>query len=162
MENFSDYVIYNKETEVNNSYLESYFTFGILGQKGKEGIFFYILSDKVSTTTSGYSVVTFYITFILLVGNYVRNFFAGEPKKVFLTEMPECYDIIDLCEGIKIARYSYDFEQEENLYYILIELLRSPDYLKLLTKSSTEQFKKKKKYTDKANDPKCFIYEDED
>ena len=162
MENFSDYVIYNKETEVNNSYLESYFTFGILGQNGKEGIFFYILSDKVSTTTSGYSVVTFYITFILLVGNYVRNFFAGEPKKVFLTEMPECYDIIDLCEGIKIARYSYDFEQEENLYYILIELMRSPDYLKLLTKSSTEQFNKRKKYTDKANDPNCFIYEEED
>ena len=156
---FSDYVIYNEENEVNNSYLESYFTFGILGKKGKEGIFFYILSDKVSTTTSGYSVVTFYITFILLVGNYVRNFFAGEASKVSLTEMPECYDLIDLCEGIKIARYSYDFEQEENLYYILIELMRSPYYLKLLTKSSTEQFNKRKEFTNKAHDPNCFIDE---
>ena len=157
---FSDYIIYNEEKEVNNSYLESYFTFGILGHSGKEGIFFYILSDKISTTTLGYSVVTFYITFILLAGNYVRNFFAGEPSKVTLTEMPECYDIINLCEGIKIARYSYDFEQEENLYYILIELMRSPDYLKYLTKSSVEQFNKRKNFTDRSNDPNCFLDEE--
>ena len=158
--NFSDFVIYNEEKEVNNSYLESYFTFGTFGKHGKEGIFFYILSDKVSTTTSGYSVITFYVTFILLVGNYVRNFFAGEAGKVYLTEMPECYDIIKLCEGIKIARYSYDFEQEENLYYNLIELMRNPENLKLLTKSSVEQYDKRKKFTDRDNDPNCFLDEE--
>ena len=158
--NISDFVIYNEEKEVNNSYLESYFTFGTFGQHGKEGIFFYIFSDKVSTTTSGYSVITFYVTFILLVGNYVRNFFAGEASKVALTEMPECYDIIKLCEGIKIARYSYLFEQEENLYYNLIELMRNPENLMLLTKSSVEQYNKRKKYTDRDNDPNCFLDEE--
>ena len=151
-----DYLI-EEDEENTKSYLEAYFTFGTTGKNGKEGIFFYILSDKISSTTSGYSVVTFYVTFVLLVGNYVRNFFAGEPTKITLTEMPECKGIINLCEGIKTARYSFDFEQEEKLYYILMEFMRSPDYLKYLTKSSVEQFNKRKDLTDKSNDPNRFF-----
>ena len=153
---YNDYIIYDEKTESNHSYLESYFKFSVKGKKGKEGIFFYTMSDKVSETTSGYSVITFYVTFVLLAGNYVRNFFAGEPSKITLTEMPECLDLINLCEGIKIARFSYDFEQEEKLYYILMELMRSPDYLKSLTKPSVQQFNERKNLTDRANDPKCF------
>ena len=156
----NDYLIYDEKTGFNHSYLESYFTFGLHINGEKEGIFFYAMSDKVSETTSGYSVITFYLTFVLLAGNYVRNFFAGEPSKITLTEMPECFELINLCEGIKIARFSYDFEQEEKLYYILIELMRSPDYLKSLTKPSVEQFNKRKNLTDRSNDPKCFLDEE--
>ena len=133
-----------------------------MGKHGKEGIFFYILSDKVSSTTSGYSVVTFYVTFVLLVGNYVRNFFAGEPSKITLTEMPQCKEIINLCEGIRTARHSFKLEQEENLYYILMELMRSPDYLKYLTKSSVDQYNDRKKLTEKSNDPNRFSDEELD
>ena len=150
----------DNNNQTNISYLESYFTFGTLGKNGKEGIFFYVLSDKVSSTTSGYSIITFYVTFVLLVGNYVRNFFAGEPSKITLTEMPDCYDIINICEGIKTARYSFDFEQEEKLYYILMELMRSPDYLKNLTSSSVDQFGKRKEMTEKSNDPNAFADEE--
>ena len=128
-----------------------------MGKHGKEGLFFYILSDKISSSTSDYSVITFYITFILLVGNYVRNFFADSSEQIMFTEMPDCFDIINLCEGIKIARNSFNFEQEENLYYILMELMRSPDYLKFLTKSSVAQFNKRKKLTEKSKDPNCFM-----
>ena len=70
--------------------------------------------------------------------------------------MPDCQYIIDLCEGIKIARYSFDFTQEENLYYILIEFMRSPDYLQLLTKSSVEQYNNRKEMTEKDEDPNRF------
>ena len=133
-----------------------------MGKHGKEGTFFYILSDKISSTTSGYSVITFYVTFILLVGNYVRNFLAGEPSTIILTEMPECFDIINLCEGIKIARNNYDFLREENLYYILMEIMRSPDYLKYLTKQSDEQFNKRKKLTEKSKEPDYFSDEEID
>ena len=55
--------------------------------------------------------------------------------------MPHPKKIVDLCEGIKIARYGYDFRNEEYLYTILIELMRSPDYLKILTDSSLDHFK---------------------
>ena len=54
--------------------------------------------------------------------------------------MPHNEELMDLCEGIKISRYSYNFEEEEKLYYILIEIMRSPDILRLLTSSSIDQF----------------------
>ena len=145
--NFSYNNSFNDENH--HRYLESYFTFGDANSTEKEGLIFYIFSDKVSSTTSGYSIITFYVSFILIVGTYVRNFFAGQPSKISLTEMPDCKEIINLCEGIKVSRNSFDFEQEEKLYYILMELMRSPDYLKLLTESSVEQFNRRKELTEK-------------
>ena len=146
----NDKTIYNEN--IYHSYLESYFTFGNDNDTNKEGLIFHVFSDEVSTTTSGYSILTFYVSFILICGSYVRNFFAGQPSKITLTEMPYCQDIIDLCEGIKISRYSYDFEQEEKLYYILMELMRSPDFLKYLTDSSVDQFNKRKSLNEKNKD----------
>ena len=139
-------VIDDDNNNMNHSYLQSYFTFG--NNENDKGLLFHVFSDKVSASISGYSIITIYVSFILLAGNYIRNFFAGEPSKVSLTEMPYCSKIIELCEGIQISRYSYDFEQEEKLYYILIEFMRSPDYLRYLTKSSVEQFNKRKKLTE--------------
>ena len=129
------------ENETKPCYLESYFTFSrFLNDTQTEGIKFHVFSDKVSSTTYNYSVLTFYVTFVLLVGNYVRNFFSGQPEKISLTEMPHNEELLNLCEGIKVSRYSYNFEEEEKLYYILIEIMRSPDYLRLLTSSSIDQF----------------------
>ena len=92
--------------------------------------------------------MTFYISFILLAGSYIREFLENEPEKITLGEMPHPKKIVDLCEGIKIARYSYDFKTEEYLYTVLIELMRSPDYLKLITDSSLDHFKMREKLTE--------------
>ena len=54
--------------------------------------------------------------------------------------MPHNEKLMTLCEGIKIARYSYNFEKEEQLYYNLMEIMRSPEYLMLLTTSSIDQY----------------------
>ena len=141
--------ILNEENEYVNSYLESYFTFSIYIPETNttEGVKFHVFSDKVSTTTLSYSVITFYLAFVLVVGNYVRNFFAAQPEKIMLTEMPDNEKLMDLCEGIKISRYSYNFEEEEKLYYILVNIMRSPDILRLLTKISDEQFQNRLKLT---------------
>ena len=138
---------------IEKNYLESYFTLkkvmNISNEKNEEGIKFHVFSDKVSSTTSGQSILTLYVSFVLLVGTYVRNFFAGQPEKIMLTEMPYSKQIIDLCEGIKVSRNSFDFQQEEKLYYRLIELMRSPEYLRTLTKSSNEQFRRRREMTKK-------------
>ena len=133
-------VSYGNETN-NKSYLESYFTFAIYyGENNISEIKFHVFSDKVSSTTFSSSVLTFYLAFVLVIGNYVRNYFSGQPEQICLTEMPHNEELLNLCEGIKISRYNYNLEEEEKLYYILIEIMRSPDYLKLLTSSSIDQF----------------------
>jgi hypothetical protein len=147
----------NGNTNYSNNYLEAYFSVKKNDNNQTEGIVFHVFSDKVSSSISGYSILTFYVSFILLAGTYVRNFFAGQPTKITLTEMPYCQEIINLCEGIKISRNSFDFNQEEKLYYILIELMRSPDYLRFLTESSVEQFNRRKILTQKTNDTNNII-----
>ena len=134
--------IYDETKKLIPSYLESYFTFSLIKSiyNETEGIRFHVFSDKASKTTLSYSAFSFYLAFVLVVGNFVRNFFAGEPERIILTEMPHNEKLMTLCEGIKIARYSYNFEKEEQLYYNLMEIMRSPEYLMLLTTSSIDQY----------------------
>ena len=156
-------IINGNETEI-NSYLKSYFTFKAKNEDDDtwEGVEFHIFNDKISETTSGYSVLTFYLTFILVAGSYVQEFLSSEPEKIMFTELPHPEHIVNLCEGIKISRYSYDFKKEEYLYTILIELMRSPDYLKLLTQSSIDHFKLREQKTNNDNDDDEDDKENED
>ena len=138
-----------RENDNKKNYFNSYFTISSFNSSDNttEPIELHIFNDQISETTQGLSVITFYITFVLLVGSYVRDYLASDPETITLDEMPHPKKIVDLCEGIKIARYGYDFRNEEYLYTILIELMRSPDYLKILTDSSLDHFKSRENLT---------------
>ena len=142
------------ETKIVNTYLKSYFTFKSKDPDEKEytPAEFHAFNDIISETTSGYSVLTFYLTFILVAGSYVADFLASEPEKIMFSDLPHPEKIVALCESIKISRYSYDFKQEEYLYTILIEIMRTPEYLKDLTRSSLEVFHKRKQNNAYKND----------
>ena len=138
---------FNCEKNEQNSieYYKSYFELYKRDSKNEtESLEFHTFSDKISEVTSGYSVITFYVTFVLLAGNYVRNFFTGAPEKIMLTELPDPSQLVNLCEGVKTCRYSFELEKEEQLYYVLIEFIRSPEYLRMITKSTVRMFKERK------------------
>ena len=138
-----------KFVEGEKNFLNSFFTVKTIDKNNSTSPFeIHVFNDEISEATSGYSVLTFYITFVLLAGTYIRNFLSSEPEKIILGEMPHAKEIVNLCEGVKIARYGYDFKNEEYLYTVLIELMRSPDYLKMLTSSSLQQFKIREKMLD--------------
>jgi hypothetical protein len=140
------------ECEFNDSsvpqidYTKSYFNLSIFNTPDKieRGIVFHTFSDKVSSTNTNYDVLTFYISFILVVGSLVRRAISGEAERLTFTEMPEPMKILNLCEGIKINRYRCEFEREEQLYYVLIDLMRSPEILKIITKSSIKSLLERK------------------
>jgi hypothetical protein len=44
--------------------------------------------------------------------------------------------LLNVCEGIRISRIKKDYLKEEQLYYLLIDLMRSPEIIKSITKSS--------------------------
>jgi hypothetical protein len=44
--------------------------------------------------------------------------------------------LFSVCEGIKISRMRKNFLQENKLYYLLIEMMRSPEIIKNMTQSS--------------------------
>lgn len=113
-----------------------------------QGIEFHTFSDKISTGTGNMDVITFYATFIIVIGNAVRGIISGEAEKIVLTEMPEPKKLINLCEGIKISRYRQNLDREEHLYYVLIDFMRSPEILKKLTKSSLEKLRERRENDD--------------
>ena len=50
--------------------------------------------------------------------------------------MPKPDQLLLICEGILISRIENNLEREEELYYILIDIMRSPEILKMITDSS--------------------------
>ena len=123
----------------NSSLFEFYFD-NIISEKG---IQYHAFNDKVSSSTFGYSIIGFYSAFILVIGTYVTAFFNYEPEKIIVGEMPHPEKLLNLCECVKISRYTHDFKKEEYLYNILIEIMRTPDFIKKLTQSTVEQFQRR-------------------
>jgi spore germination protein YaaH len=107
------------------------------------GLQYHLFNDKVSSSTLGYSILGFYSAFILVIGTYVTNIFNYNPERIIIGEMPHPEKLLNLCECVKISRYTYDFKKEEYLYSILIEIMRTPDFIKKLTQSTVEQFQRR-------------------
>ena len=107
------------------------------------GLQYHLFNDKVSSSTLGYSILGFYSAFILVIGTYVNNIFNYNPERIIIGEMPHPEKLLNLCECVKISRYTYDFKKEEYLYSILIEIMRTPDFIKKLTQSTVEQFQRR-------------------
>lgn len=129
-------------------YSRTYFSFSISNKTNdnftspnSQGLLFVAFNDKVSKTTASYDVLGFYISFILVIGRVLRSFISGEPERIFLTEMSQPKPLMNLCEGVKMSRYRHDFVKEEQLYYVLIDLVRSPEILKVITKSSLHKLR---------------------
>ena len=138
---------YYKTINIQPSKKDNTYSFGIYfdcdGITNKQGIQFHVFNEKISSTTSGYSVIGFYSAFVLVIGTYVSKFFIYNPEKIIIGEMPRPEKLLNLCECVKISRYSYDFRKEEYLFNILIEILRTPDFVKKLTQSTIEQFQRR-------------------
>ena len=101
-----------------------------------EGIEFLTFTDLFSSVIFGYDVITFYITFIFVSGKIIRALFLGQAKRIIYTEMVNQTKLFSVCEGIKISRMRKNFLQENKLYYLLIEMMRSPEIIKNMTQSS--------------------------
>jgi hypothetical protein len=104
--------------------------------ENNEGIKFVTFSDLYSKVTFGYDVLTFYVTFVIVAGKVIRSMFLGNAERIMYIHMVNPNRLLSLCEGIKISRIRNDFLQEEKLYYLLIDLLRSPEIIKNMTQSS--------------------------
>ena len=111
---------YNNEEEINNF----------------DGIEFLTFTDLFSVATFGYDVITFYISFIFVSGQIIRSVFLGGAERVIYSEMVNPNRLFSVCEGIKISRIRKNYLQEEKLYYLLIDMMRSPEIIKNITQSS--------------------------
>lgn len=69
-----------------------------------DGITFKMASDKYSKAIFGYSVMSFYISIILVVANYFRFLFQGSAQSIIMSDIPYADPVLSICDGIYQAR----------------------------------------------------------
>jgi hypothetical protein len=100
--------------------------FEIASQKAPPG------STKDTSSTSGASTVTvtsLYIGIVYTIGRFLRMVFHDSHKRIIWEELPDTELLLDLCDGIYIARIEGVLGTEHRLYYELIRIFRTPELL---------------------------------
>ncbi|KAL4461027.1 hypothetical protein ABPG74_016499 [Tetrahymena malaccensis] len=106
-----------------------------LDQSEDQGLSYFVLTDKYSNATFGFSIITLYTSVILVIGKFIRDAFGGELEKIIIKCMPNPDELLRICEAISNARNEKDLLTERILYFELMDLIRSPEVLKKLTGS---------------------------
>ena len=75
------------------------------------------------------SVIGLYIGVVLTVGRFLRLSLQGSSKRIDVEELPATETLMQLCQGIHIARLFKDIDTEKHLYYDLVKLFRDPQLL---------------------------------
>uniref|UniRef100_A0A3B3RY23 Piezo non-specific cation channel R-Ras-binding domain-containing protein n=1 Tax=Paramormyrops kingsleyae TaxID=1676925 RepID=A0A3B3RY23_9TELE len=97
-----------------------------------------IFNDKVSPPSlgflAGYGIVGLYMSVVLVIGKFVREFFNGISRSIMFEELP-CVDrVLKLCTDIFVVRETGEMELEEQLFSKLIFLYRSPETMIKMTR----------------------------
>ncbi|ROI52198.1 Piezo-type mechanosensitive ion channel component 2, partial [Anabarilius grahami] len=101
-----------------------------------------VFNDKVSPSSvgflAGYGIVGLYMSVVLVIGKFVREFFTGISRSIMYEELP-CVDrVLKLCNDIFVVREAGEMEMEEQLFDKLIFLYRSPETMIKMTHKKNE------------------------
>ena len=105
----------------------------------ENGLVFFTWSEKVTENIVGYSLITFYTIIVLGIGQFLRSALQTNSNNIFIKDMPRPDSLLLICEGILISRMEKNLEREEELFYVLIDVMRSPEILKMITDSSLKE-----------------------
>ncbi|XP_028266562.1 piezo-type mechanosensitive ion channel component 2 [Parambassis ranga] len=101
-----------------------------------------VISDKVSPSSlgflAGHGIVGLYMSVVLVIGKFVREFFNGISRSIMFEELP-CVDrVLKLCTDIFVVRETGEMELEETLFEKLIFLYRSPETMIKMTREKKD------------------------
>uniref|UniRef100_A0A671NM78 Piezo-type mechanosensitive ion channel component 2-like n=1 Tax=Sinocyclocheilus anshuiensis TaxID=1608454 RepID=A0A671NM78_9TELE len=108
----------------------------------ESGLELYIISDQVSPPSlgflAGYGIMGLYMSVVLVIGKFVREFFSGISHTIMFEELPNVDRILKLCTNIFLVRETGELDLEEDLYAKLIFLYRSPETMIKWTREKSE------------------------
>jgi hypothetical protein len=101
------------------------------------GLHTFLACDRTPTNalTASLGVTGPLAFFVLVYGVFrtVRGCTAGSRYRLRCDELPDTRDLVDLCDGVYIARRQRNLEREADLFDEVIRLFRSPEALLKLT-----------------------------
>ncbi|OMJ88807.1 hypothetical protein SteCoe_9194 [Stentor coeruleus] len=106
-------------------------------QDGNIGLRFYVISDTYSPMTFNFSIITFYISIVYLAGRLIRVITYGSGMNCVMTDMKNAATLNTFCVAVYVSRMIGKISKEQEFYFELIDILRSPELIKKLTGSSS-------------------------
>ena len=103
-----------------------------------EEIKVYVISEKHSPATLNFGVVTFYLTIVFFAGRILRMATGGSAENFIMSEVRRPDMLLDLGNAIYLARMVGNLKQEEELFYELIDIMRSPATMLIVTGRSSQ------------------------
>eukprot|EP01017_Pseudomicrothorax_dubius_P048531 TRINITY_DN8846_c0_g1_i1.p1 TRINITY_DN8846_c0_g1~~TRINITY_DN8846_c0_g1_i1.p1 ORF type:complete len:403 (+),score=43.25 TRINITY_DN8846_c0_g1_i1:146-1354(+) len=90
------------------------------------GLEFITIADRSASGFLGYSIVAFYFSVVYLISKFLRLSVSGLSAQIMTSDLPRPEPIINICEGVMVARAERDLIREEVLYYCLLYTSPSP------------------------------------
>lgn len=109
-------------------YSTSYFS--ISYSKNDKGLEFHTFSDKYNPITIGIDIITFFSLYVIAALTLFRS---PSNTDLNLKEITNYEDLIFLCEGMRVYRHCKNFEKEEELYCMLIDMCNNSEILRKFT-----------------------------
>lgn len=97
-----------------------------------------VAGSGLSSLASG-GILAVYLTVVVGIGRSIRGVLGGTRYRLQVDEMPDTRDLIDLCEGVYIARREKKLMRETQLSEIVLRLFRSSETLLQLTGSKLKR-----------------------
>ncbi|KAG6622614.1 Piezo-type mechanosensitive ion channel component 2 [Phytophthora cinnamomi] len=91
-----------------------------------------IVQGLTTLGISSYGLTAVYIFVVVTVGSAVKGFFRGKLFQIQYEELPDPEDVLELVEGIYIARHEHyvgHLKDEVRIFETLVRVLRSPETL---------------------------------
>lgn len=110
---------------------------GLSSDEDDEGIVFVTFSDLISNNLfDATSIMGFYLGVAVLVGQTLRKIVMFDSDRIIITEIPDPDPIRNLIKAIYMQRLEQNLRKEEELWFMLIEIMRSPEMIKAICGSS--------------------------
>lgn len=106
------------------------------------GFGFFVFEQKVFPAfLVDYSsnVIVFYGAVIYVIASLFRAAFVPRTWEIVIKDAPFTEDILKICQSIHVYRVQRELLKEEELYHILIDIMRSPEMIKSLCGSSLKK-----------------------
>ena len=63
-------------------------------------------------------------------------------NEIFITDAPLTEKILNICQAIFIHRFRRQYVEEEYVFMLLIDIMRTPETIKVLSMTSIKEIKK--------------------
>lgn len=90
------------------------------------GLSFFVFSRKTLPSIINFPLITFYISIIYVLAKLFRTGLVPITAAIVINDAPFPEDILMVCETIKLYRLKGRLDDEEELFFLLIDIMRSP------------------------------------